>query len=147
MTGMPAEASARAIRSFIAWCLADLPGLVYRQRYGHVRQPVSRNSMDAGHTVASPVSRRQKSLPPRRQASGRKTRSARRKANRCYYYYFDRDTKFPANEKITLCNTKKVQKSSWNEPYSSSSSSFINCHVVIVRQCVLYLTNMTKYIE
>ena len=109
MTGMPAEASARAIRSFIAWCLADLPGLVYRQRYGHVRQPVSRNSMDAGHTVASPVSRRQKSLPPRRQASGRKTRSARRKANRCYYYYFDRDTKFPANEKITLCNTKKYK--------------------------------------
>jgi len=24
-------------------------------------------------------------------------------------------------KKITLCNTKKVQKSSWNEPYSSSS--------------------------
>jgi len=30
-------------------------------------------------------------------------------------------SQFPGNEKITLCNTKKVQKkSSWNEPYSSS---------------------------
>jgi len=32
---------------------------------------------------------------------------------------FDPGTQFPGNEKITLCN-KKVQKSSWNEPYSSS---------------------------
>jgi len=29
-------------------------------------------------------------------------------------------TQFPGNEKIMLCNTKKVQKSSWNEPHSSS---------------------------
>jgi len=34
---------------------------------------------------------------------------------------FDPSTQFPGNGKITLCNTKKVQKSSWNEPYSSSS--------------------------
>jgi len=34
--------------------------------------------------------------------------------------FCDPDTQFPGNEKITLCSTKKVQKSSWNEPYSSS---------------------------
>jgi len=38
---------------------------------------------------------------------------------------FDPGTQFPENKKITLCNTKKVQKSSWNEPYSSSSSSLL----------------------
>jgi len=30
-------------------------------------------------------------------------------------YYFDPGTQFPG-EKITLCNIKKVQKSTWNEP-------------------------------
>jgi len=33
---------------------------------------------------------------------------------------FDPGTQFPGNEKITLCSTEKVQKTSWNEPYSSS---------------------------
>jgi len=37
-----------------------------------------------------------------------------------FLFFFDPGTQFPRNEKITLCNTKKVQKSSWNEPYSSS---------------------------
>jgi len=36
--------------------------------------------------------------------------------------FFDPGTQLTRNEKITLCNTKKVQKSSWTEPYSSSSS-------------------------
>ena len=36
--------------------------------------------------------------------------------------FFYPGTQFPGSEKITLCNTKKVQKSSWNEPYSSSST-------------------------
>jgi len=30
-------------------------------------------------------------------------------------------------KKITLCNTKKVQKSSWNKPYSSSSFTKQSC--------------------
>jgi len=34
-----------------------------------------------------------------------------------YYFFFDPGTQFPRKEKITLCNIKKVQKSSWNEPY------------------------------
>jgi len=34
--------------------------------------------------------------------------------------FFDPGSQFPGNKKITLCNTKKVQKLSWNEPYSSS---------------------------
>jgi len=55
MAGMPAEANARAIRSFRAWCLADLPGARLQQSRGdHVRRPVSRNGMDAGRTKASP---------------------------------------------------------------------------------------------
>jgi len=29
--------------------------------------------------------------------------------------FFDPGTQFPGNEKIALCNTKKVQKSSWKE--------------------------------
>ena len=41
--------------------------------------------------------------------------------------FFDPGTQFPGNEKITLCNTKKVQKSSWNEPYSSSSFTKLSC--------------------
>ena len=44
-----------------------------------------------------------------------------------YYYFFDPGTQFPRNEKITLCNIKKVQKSSWNEPYSSSSFTKQSC--------------------
>jgi len=35
--------------------------------------------------------------------------------------FFDPGTQFPGNEKITLCNAKKVQKSNWNELYSSAS--------------------------
>jgi len=44
-----------------------------------------------------------------------------------FIYFFDPGTQFPRNEKITLCNTKKVQKSSWNEPYSSSSFTKQSC--------------------
>jgi len=40
---------------------------------------------------------------------------------------FDPGTQFPGNEKNTLCNTKKVQKSSWNEHYSSSSFTKQSC--------------------
>jgi len=39
-----------------------------------------------------------------------------------YYYYFDPCTQFPGNEKNHAMQYKKVQKSSWNEPYSFSSS-------------------------
>jgi len=72
---------------------------------------------------------------------------------------FDPGTQFPRNEKITLCNTKstkikliiidactqfpgneknfsmqykKVQKLSWNEPYSSSSFTKLSCSKSIV---------------
>ena len=41
--------------------------------------------------------------------------------------FFDPGTQLTRNEKITLCNTKKVQKSSWNEPYSSSSFTKQSC--------------------
>jgi len=41
--------------------------------------------------------------------------------------FFDPGTQFPREEKITLCNIKKVQKSSWNEPYSSSSFTKQSC--------------------
>jgi len=44
-----------------------------------------------------------------------------------YYYYFYPGTQFPGNEKNTLPNAKKVQKSSWNEPYSASKM----CHVIL----------------
>jgi len=37
-----------------------------------------------------------------------------------YYYYFDPGTQFPGNEKNYAMQYKKVQKSSWNEPDSSS---------------------------
>jgi len=40
-----------------------------------------------------------------------------------YYYYYDPATLFPGNEK----NYKKVQKSSWNEPYSTSSFTKQSC--------------------
>jgi len=36
-----------------------------------------------------------------------------------YYYYLTQALSSQGMKKITLCN-KKVQKSSWNEPYSSS---------------------------
>jgi len=54
-----------------------------------------------------------------------------------YYYYFYPGTQFPGNENITLCNTKKLQKSSWNEPYSSSSftkQSFSKMGIVSLNQ-------------
>jgi len=35
--------------------------------------------------------------------------------NQFIIIFFDPSTQFQGNEKITLCNTKKVQKSSWNE--------------------------------
>ena len=46
-------------------------------------------------------------------------------------FYFiiiiDPGTQFRGNEKITLCNTENVQKSSCNEPYSSSSFTKQSC--------------------
>ena len=44
-----------------------------------------------------------------------------------YYYFLRPRYSIPGNEKITLCSTKKVQKSSWNEPYSSSSFTKQSC--------------------
>ena len=41
-----------------------------------------------------------------------------------YYYYFDPGTQFPRNKKNYAMQYKKYKKSRWNEPYSSSSSSF-----------------------
>ena len=49
-----------------------------------------------------------------------------------YYYFFDPGTQFPRKEKITLCNIKKVQKSSWNEPYSSSSFTKQSCSKMVL---------------
>jgi len=40
--------------------------------------------------------------------------------------FFDPGTQFPGNEEITL-QYKKVQKSSWNEPYYSSSFTKQSC--------------------
>jgi len=37
-----------------------------------------------------------------------------------YYYYFNRGTQFMGNENFAM-QYQKVQKSSWNEPYSSPS--------------------------
>jgi len=42
------------------------------------------------------------------------------------------------NEKITLCNIKKVQKSSWNEPYCSSSFTIIIIIIIIFKPSVLF---------
>jgi len=39
----------------------------------------------------------------------------------CYYYFFYPGTQFPGSEKNDAMQYRKVQKSSWNEPYSSSS--------------------------
>jgi len=44
-----------------------------------------------------------------------------------YYYFFDPGSKFPGNEKNYAMQYKKVQKSSWNEPYSSSSFTKQSC--------------------
>jgi len=44
----------------------------------------------------------------------------------CYHFY-DPGTQFPGNKKITLCNTKKYKKSSWNESYSSSPFTKQSC--------------------
>ena len=43
-----------------------------------------------------------------------------------YYYYLTQALSSQGMKKITLCN-KKVQKSSWNEPYSSSSFTKQSC--------------------
>jgi len=40
--------------------------------------------------------------------------------------FFDPVTQFPGNEKIR-CAIQKVQKSSWSEPYSSSSFTKQSC--------------------
>jgi len=60
----------------------------------------------------------------------------------CYYYYYykflEPGTQFPRTEKITLCNTKKVHKSSWNEPYSSSS------FLIIITTIISFLTPVLK---
>ena len=40
----------------------------------------------------------------------------------CLLLLFYPDTQFPGNEKNYAMQYRKVQKSSWNEPYSSSSS-------------------------
>jgi len=37
-----------------------------------------------------------------------------------YYFLFDPGTQFPGNEKNYAVQYKKVQKSSWDEPYPSS---------------------------
>jgi len=42
-----------------------------------------------------------------------------------YYYYYDPATLFPGNEK----KYKKVQKSNWNEPYSTYSFTKQSCIV------------------
>jgi len=50
--------------------------------------------------------------------------------------FFDPDTQFPVNEKNYAMQYKKVQKSSWNEPYSSSSFGVIIINNVIInRHC------------
>jgi len=46
--------------------------------------------------------------------------------------FFDPGTQFLGNEKITLCNTKKVQKSSWNKHYSSFSFTKQSCIMIII---------------
>ena len=40
----------------------------------------------------------------------------------CYHIVVERNRNSKGMKKITLRNTKKVHKSNWNEPYSSSSS-------------------------
>jgi len=46
---------------------------------------------------------------------------------KCVYYYYYYGTQFPGNEKNYAMQYKKVQKSSWNEPYSSSSFTKQSC--------------------
>jgi len=41
--------------------------------------------------------------------------------------FFDPSTQFPGNEKKYAMQYKKVQKSSWDEPYSSSSFTKQSC--------------------
>jgi len=41
--------------------------------------------------------------------------------------FFDPGTQFPGNEKNYTMQYKKVQKSSWNEPYFSSSFTKWSC--------------------
>ena len=50
-----------------------------------------------------------------------------KQASQSCWNYFYSGTQFPGNEKITLCNHKKVQKSSWTEPYSSCSFTTLLC--------------------
>ena len=59
----------------------------------------------------------------------------------CYYYccyFLDPGTQFPGNEKITLCNTKKVQKSNWNEPYSSCPFTKQSCSKMALYRWINY---------
>jgi len=52
------------------------------------------------------------------------------------FIIFNPDTQFPGNEKNYAVQYNKVQKSSWNEPYSSSS--FTNSHAVRWHCMIVY---------
>ena len=44
-----------------------------------------------------------------------------------YYYFLTPVLNSQGVKKVMLCNTKKDKKSSWNEPYSSSSFTKLSC--------------------
>jgi len=50
----------------------------------------------------------------------------------CYYYFFYPSTQFPGSEKNDAMQYRKVQKSSWNEPYYSSSFIIIIIIIIII---------------
>ena len=59
--------------------------------------------------------------------TGRYPASAHRSGAKHYCYFLDPGTQFPGNEKNYAKQYRKVQKSSWNEPYSSYSFTKQSC--------------------
>ena len=45
-----------------------------------------------------------------------------------YYYFFDPVTQFPGNEKKLRYAIQRVQKSSWNEPYSRANIKMLSTY-------------------
>jgi len=73
-TLMPAEAMARAIRSFGAWCLADLPPPSYRQNHeGQVHRPKLHSGNDVEHTGSNQTTSNSKEAAQSRQSRPNQT--------------------------------------------------------------------------
>ena len=82
VTGTPAEAKERAIRSLRAWCLADLPGAVLHTKLCSPKHPRgNRSGIDVAHRGLSQASSQLQLSPPHRLVLNRVRRLAWRTAS------------------------------------------------------------------